>query len=306
MYWLEVSVTADGEAAEAIAETLRPYAYANGVVLEQKGDASDADPNALEPEVTVKIFLPEEQDLPQVRAKIEEALYYLGLLYPIPSPQFRRLHDEDWATAWRKHYKPFRVGRKMWIHPSWLEATDSVPGDVVIAVDPGMAFGTGLHPSTQMCLQQIESLVRPGMSVLDVGTGSGILSIAAAKLGAARALAFDTDYQAVRATAENVERNGVEDRLWLYQGELSVLGRSAWDLVVVNILAPVITKLLLNDHLSNYVSSDGLLVLSGIIEEQESDVIQALEAKAMKLVNRATIRDWVCLTAEKKAPPIAR
>jgi ribosomal protein L11 methyltransferase len=303
MYWLEVSVTVDGEAAEAIAETLRPYAYAEGVVLEQKGDASKADPDALEPEVTVKIFLPEDQDLPQVRTKIEEALYYLGLLYPIPSPKYRRLEDEDWATAWRKHYQPFRVGRKIWIHPSWLEAAGSEPGDVVIAVDPGMAFGTGLHPSTQMCLQQLETLVQPGMRVLDVGAGSGILSTAAAKLGAGRVLAFDTDYQAVLATAENVERNDVEDRLWLYQGELTVLRPSAWDLVVVNILAPVITRLLLNDHLTGYLSGGGRLVLSGIIEEQENDVLLALAANSMTVSNRAVVRDWVCLTAEKKAPP---
>ena len=303
MYWLEVSVTVDGEAAEAIAETLRPYAYADGVVLEQKGDASKADPDALEPEVTVKIFLPEDQDLPHVRTKIEEALYYLGLLYPVPSPEFRRLEDEDWATAWRKHYQPFRVGHKLWIHPSWLEATGSEPGDVVIAVDPGMAFGTGLHPSTQMCLQQLEALVQPGMRVLDAGTGSGILSTAAAKLGAKRVLAFDTDYQAVLATAENVERNGVEDRLWLYQGELNVLRPSAWDLVVVNILAPVITRLLLNDRLTDYLSGDGRLILSGIIEEQESDVLSALEANSMTVTNRAVVRDWVCLTAEKKASP---
>jgi ribosomal protein L11 methyltransferase len=303
MYWLEVSVTVDGEAAEAIAETLRPYAYADGVVLEQKGDASKADPDALEPEVTVKIFLPEDQDLPQVRTKIEEALYYLGLLYPIPSPKYRRLEDEDWATAWRKHYQPFRVGRKIWIHPSWLEAAGSEPGDVVIAVDPGMAFGTGLHPSTQMCLQQLETLVQPGMRVLDVGAGSGILSTAAAKLGAGRVLAFDTDYQAVLATAENVERNDVEDRLWLYQGELTVLRPSAWDLVVVNILAPVITRLLLNDHLTGYLSGGGRLVLSGIIEEQENDVLLALAANSMTVSNRAVVRVWVCLTAEKKAPP---
>jgi ribosomal protein L11 methyltransferase len=303
MYWLEVSVTADGEAAEAIAETLRPYAYADGVVLEQKGDASKADPDALEPEVTVKIFLPEGQDLPQVRTKIEQALYYLGLLYPVPSPRFKRLEDEDWATAWRKHYEPFRVGRRIWIHPSWLEATGSAPGDVVIAVDPGMAFGTGLHPSTQMCLRQLEVLVQPGMRVLDVGTGSGILSTAAAKLGAGRVLAFDTDYQAMLATAENVERNGVENRLLLYQGELSVLRPTEWDLVVVNILAPVITHLLLSDHLADYVSANGRLVLSGIIEEQEYEVLSALEANSMTVSNREAIRDWVCLTAEKKASP---
>lgn len=300
MYWLEVSVTADGEAAEAIAEALRPFAYNDGVILEQRGNAASADPDALEPEVTVKIYLPEGQDLPDVRRRIEETVYYLGRLYPIPAPVFKRLQDEDWSTAWRKHYHPFRVGRSLWIHPSWLEAADSRPGDVVIAVDPGMAFGTGLHPSTQMCLQQLEDLVSPGMRVLDVGTGSGILSAAAAKLGAAQVLAFDTDYLAVVAASENVKRNGVEDKLWLFQGELNALHPSpSWDLVVVNILAPVIVRLMEQQRLAEYLSTNGRLILSGVIEEQESDVLRVMEAVSITLTKRTAIRDWVCLVAEK-------
>jgi ribosomal protein L11 methyltransferase len=306
MYWLEVSVTVDGEAAEAIAEVLRPFTVGDGVVMEQKGDASALDPLALEPEVAVKIYLPEEQDLPEVRAKIEESLYHLGRLYPIPEPQFRRLEDEDWATAWRKHYHPFRVGRRIWIHPSWLEPTESEPGDTVISVDPGMAFGTGLHPSTQMCLQMLEDLVLPGTRVLDVGTGSGILSTAAAKLGAERVLAHDTDRLAVLAAAENVQRNGVDGRVMLFQGELRAIHRSDWDLVVVNILAPVIIQLLSTERLADYCGQNGRLVLSGIIEEQESEVLSALAAASFIVNDRKAIRDWVCLTAgkEKSAAPI--
>ncbi|UCG24162.1 MAG: 50S ribosomal protein L11 methyltransferase [Chloroflexota bacterium] len=306
MYWLEVSVTADGEAAEAIAEVLWPYTKGDGVVMEQKADPSKPDPQALEPEVTVKMYLPEEQDLPEVRAKIEESLYHLGRLYPIPEPQFRRLQDEDWATAWRKHYRPFRVGRNIWIHPSWLKPDELKPSDTVISVDPGMAFGTGLHPSTQMCLQKIEDLILPGKRVLDIGTGSGILSIAAAKLGAERVVALDTDRLAVLAAAENVQRNGVEAQVWLFQGELNAIHVSAWDLVVVNILAPVIIQLLSKVHLADFGGHDGQLVLSGIIEEQEPDVLTALAATSMVVTDRKTIRDWVCLTARnQKAPPIS-
>lgn len=300
MYWLEVSVTADGEAAEAIAEVLRPFSKGGGVVMEQKGDASALDPQALEPEVAVKIYLPKDQDLPEVRAKIEESLYHLGRLYPIPEPRFRRLQDEDWAMAWRKHYHPFRVGRSIWIHPSWLEPTESRAGDTVISVDPGMAFGTGLHPSTQMCLQQLEDLVLPGMRVLDVGTGSGILSTAAAKLGAKRVLALDTDRLAVLAAAENVQRNGVNGRVWLFQGELYAIHTSAWDLVVVNILAPVIIQLLSKQRLAAYSGNKGRLVLSGIIEEQEPEVLSALSTASMVVTDRKVIRDWVCLVAGKE------
>ena len=119
MYWLEVAVECDGEAAEAVAELLRPLAYGDGVVLEQRSDATALEEDALEPEITVKIYLPEEQDAPVVRQRIREALYYLGRLYPIPEPTFRELEDKDWANAWKKHYHPFRVGSRIWIQPSW-------------------------------------------------------------------------------------------------------------------------------------------------------------------------------------------
>ncbi len=299
MYWLEVSVVVDGEGAEVVAETLRPYAHGSGVVLEQLGDADSADPDALEAEITVKVFLPGEQDSPDVRKRIEETLYYLGRLYPIPPPTFKRLEDEDWANAWRQHYHPFRVGKRLWIRPSWLQVDDSAEDDIVIAVDPGMAFGTGLHPSTQMCLRQLETLVQPGMQIMDVGTGSGILSAAAAKTGAGLVLAFDTDYLAVVAAADNVTRNGVADKVRLFQGELTAVRPSSWDLVLVNILAPVIVDLLSRARLADYLGQDGRLVLSGIIEEQENTVVAALNERALQVTNRLTVRDWVCLVAKK-------
>ena len=214
MYWLEVSVITDGEGAEAISEALKPFAYQESVVLEQLGDMDDLDPNALEPAVTVKIYAAEEQDTPEYRQRIEEVVYQYGRLYPIPPPTFRKLEDQDWANAWKEHYHPFRIGNKIWIQPSWLDPKevsaeseeDGIrPDDLVLTLDPGMAFGTGLHPTTQMCMQAIESVVKPGMTVLDVGTGSGILAIAAAKLGASRLVAFDTDILAV--TSNRRERS---------------------------------------------------------------------------------------------------
>ncbi|HFE66812.1 MAG TPA: 50S ribosomal protein L11 methyltransferase, partial [Chloroflexi bacterium] len=114
MYWLEVSVVTDGEGAEAVAEALRPFAYDDGVVLEQWGDESDPDPDALETAVTVKIYLPEEEDTPAVRRRIEEIIYHMGRLYPLPEPLFRQLKEEDWANAWKENYHPFRVGNRIW------------------------------------------------------------------------------------------------------------------------------------------------------------------------------------------------
>lgn len=304
-YWLEVAVTTDGEAAEAVAEALRPLAYNEGVALEQQGDPTSLDPTQLEPEITVKIFLPGDEDTPATRRRIEEILYFLGRLYPIPPPRFRKLEDKDWAHAWKEHYTPFRVGRRLWVQPSWEEAGEAGPDDVVLTLDPGMAFGTGLHPTTQLCLQLLEERVGPGMGVgptlrvLDVGTGSGILAIAAALLAAAggqeaEVVAVDTDRLAVAAAAENAARNDVT--IDVHLGSLAAVEPGQWDLVVVNILAPVIIEML-GSGLLDYVAGNGCLLLSGIIDEQLPSVTEALAAAGGELVEVRAIRDWVSVAA---------
>ncbi len=294
-YWLEVSVVTDGEAAEAVSEALQPYSGGQGVVLEQRGDEHSLEPDALEPEVTVKIYLPAAQDTPELRRRIEEVIYHLGRLYPIPEPQFRKLEEQDWANAWKDHYRPFRIGQHLWIQPTWVEGQPPEPGDVMLLLDPGMAFGTGLHPTTQMCLQAVERLVRPGMQVLDLGTGSGILAIAAAKLGAAGVLAVDNDPNAVKATAENAAQNGVADRITVQAGVAAEVPLAAYDLVLVNILAPVIVDLFQHSNLMGYVAPTGRLVLSGIIDRQQEEVEQALHAAGGQVEEVLIIRDWVAL-----------
>ncbi|MCB8966711.1 MAG: 50S ribosomal protein L11 methyltransferase [Ardenticatenaceae bacterium] len=303
MYWLEVSVITDGEAAEAVAEVLRPFAYQEGVVLEQLGDMENLDPNALEPNVTVKIYLPEDRDTPALRQRLEEILYHMGRLYPIPPPTFRKLQEEDWANAWKAHYHPFRIGRRIWIQPSWLNAdeqelanADLQPDDVVLTLDPGMAFGTGTHPTTQMCLQALEDIVQPGMSVLDVGTGSGILAIAAGKLGAAKLWGMDTDDVAVKTAVSNAQQNNIH-HFHAWQGTLATVNERDWDVVVVNILAPVIIALLQEDGLMSYVAGNGRLILSGIIEEQAEGVETAVIAAGGQILQKLTVRDWVAFIA---------
>lgn len=303
MYWLEISVTTDGEAAEALSEVLRPYAYDQGVVIEQLGNAHSLDPSALEPEVTVKIFVPEDEDSPDLRRKLMEALYHMNRLYPVGEPRFRELQEEDWANAWRENYHPFRVGRRLWIQPSWEEIDDLTTEDVVITLDPGMAFGTGLHPSTQMCLKALEDYIQPGYDVLDVGTGSGILSIAAAKLGAAKIVAFDNDCQAVRSARMNAIQNAVDRKMFLYQGEITALGSSSWNLVMVNILAPVIISLLNEIDILHHLKRGGQAILSGIIEEQVGDVRRAVKDAGGSVINDLKVRDWVCLVVEKEKTP---
>lgn len=309
MVWLEVSIETDGEAAEAVAEALRPLAYQNSVALEQRGDETSLDPDALEPTVTVKIYVPEEDDTPAFRRRVEEILYHLNRLYPVPPPTFRHLAEADWANAWKAHYHPFRIGRRLLVRPSWwdeeeqggngaeeqgsYEAAVERPGDIVLRLDPGMAFGTGLHPTTQTCLQALETVVTPGMRVLDVGTGSGILAIAAARLGAAAVVGVDTDAVAVKTAKVNAAQNGVSQLVEVWQGSLASVSVEEWDVVVVNILATVVIELLANGGLMNYVAPDGYLILSGIIDQQAADVIKAVEAVGGKVIQTFAVRDWV-------------
>lgn len=296
-YWLEICVNVDGEAAEAVAAALEQYAHKGSVVIEQLGDQNDPDPRALVDELIVKIYLPDYQDTPVIRRKIEEALYYLGRLYPIPDPSYSKILEEDWSTAWRKNFKPFRIGERTWIQPSWLDADEIAENDLVITLDPGMAFGTGLHPSTKMCIEAMEELIEPGMSLLDIGTGSGILAIAGVGFGATKVLAFDTDGVAVRTARENVNLNDVSDSIELFEGTLSNVAPSKWDVVVVNILAPIIDGLL-REGLMAYLTTDGRLILSGIIDVQVDDLEKTIIEAGGDIIQRCATNDWVALVAK--------
>ncbi len=300
MYWLEVSVITDGEGAEAVAEVLRPFAYQGSIAVEQLGDEDNANPNAMETAVTVKIYIAHTQDTPALRRRIEEILYHMGRMYPIPPPTFRELEDKDWAEAWKEHYHPFRIGHKIWIQPSWIgldernSSGDSIQeGDVVLVLDPGMAFGTGTHPTTQMCLQALEKITKPGDSLFDVGTGSAILAIAAAKLGATPLLGIDIDQVAIDAAIANAEMNGVADGIVFETGVLTDVPVQKWNIVVVNILAPIIISLLDNDRLMDYVADDGYLILSGIVDSQMALVETAVSNAGGVVEERLLIRDWV-------------
>jgi ribosomal protein L11 methyltransferase len=302
MYWLEVSVTADKEAAEAVSEFLRPYAFKGGVAIEQLGDPDSPEPDALLPEVTVKIYIPGDEDKPALRRQLQEALYMMGRIYPIPPPRFRVLAEQDWSSAWREKFKPFKVSRRFWIQPSWQELERVPAGAMALTLDPGMAFGTGLHPSTQMCLQVLEDMLTPGETVLDVGTGSGILAIAAAKLGASKVVALDVDRLATAAARENVRRNDVAGQVAIYQGTTAALRTQQWDYVVVNILAPVIIALLDEGGLLDHATASGRLILSGIIEDQFTEVKNAIARVDGELCKSLVTRDWVTLVVKKNTP----
>ena len=207
MNWLEVSLTVNGELAEAVADVLARFAP-NGVVTESEVEfLDDEDEGTPFGEVTVRAYLPVDAALEETRRKLEESLFYLGTIQPLPVPRFTLIADQNWMEVWKTHYRPIPVGRKLIIVPAWLESPDA--GRIPIRIDPGMAFGTGTHPSTQLCLELLETWTPQGGEIIDLGCGSGILSIAALKLGAGTALGVDIDATAVKASRENALANGI-------------------------------------------------------------------------------------------------
>jgi ribosomal protein L11 methyltransferase len=301
MDWTQVSIVVDGEAAEAVAEALRPFAH-RGVSLEQTaGDLSpDASLPVLDEQVTVSIYLPRQEDTPARRRRIEEIIWHLGQLYPIPAPTFRPLREQDWANAWKQHYAPFRIGRRFLVCPAWQKVLVP-PGQILLLMDPGMAFGTGLHPTTRMCLEEVEQRVCDGVSVLDLGTGSGILAIGAALLGASPVLALDNDEVAVQSARRNCGANGVAEAVCVRHGSLADLDPAkTWEVVLVNILAPVIVQML-EEGLSQVVRPGGLLILSGIIDNQAPEVEAAMDRAGIALEGQRQIKDWITLIGRRRA-----
>ncbi len=301
MDWIEISLSVDGEAAEAVAELLQRYGH-QGVSIEQEGIPPDQwDDGEAEPaqRMTIRAYIPDDPRAADLKGQLETALGHMNMMYPMPTPTYNIVKETDWAEAWKSHYQPVRVGKRLFIRPLWIE-TETAPDDILIALDPGMAFGTGTHPTTQLCLAALEECVQPGVKVLDLGCGSGILSIGAAKLGAVRVLALDIDPIAVKITGENAEQNGVADKITVQEGSLENLITSArrFDLVVVNILARVIIAMC-DQHLGDTVRPGGTALFSGIIAEQADDVEAALRKTGLEPYARRQDSDWVLIEAKR-------
>jgi len=290
---VEISVEVDGEAAEAVCQVFNCYVPGGAVVEQVMPDDGASDLEAATT-VRVKVYLPDSEQRVAIQRRLEETLWHLSQDYPVPTPQVRELADEDWAHAWKRHYTPQQVGRRLVVVPSWLEY-EPAPGDVVLRLDPGMAFGTGLHPTTRMCCQALEDLLQPGAQVLDVGTGSGILAIAAARLGARHVLAMDIAEESVKAARENVALNGVSDVVQVIRGspDENPPQSEAWDLVLANILAHVIVEL--TPALAACLAPRGRLVAGGIIQDQEADVLARWSQVGLKPTGRYQDGDWVTL-----------
>jgi ribosomal protein L11 methyltransferase len=326
--WLELSVEVDPEAVESVSEIFSQVGYQGGVVINQPiipgldGPEYTYDSSR---QVTLRTYVPLDENAEEARARLEQALWHFSLLRPVGRLQVKQLEEDDWASAWKQYYTIQRIGKRSVIVPSWLEY-EAQPDDIVLKLDPGMAFGTGLHPTTQLCVSALEDYIKPGQRVLDLGCGSGILAIAAAKLGAEVVLALDNDPIAVEATIENVKYNEVDDRVqvaegslgggnsfghWLfppeYEGHRTVSANAQdidstdvkCDVLVANIIAKVLAALA-NDLRDAMVPS-GTLICSGIIIDREQEVVEAFVEAGLIPLERHQEGDWVALVYSKAA-----
>jgi ribosomal protein L11 methyltransferase len=301
--WLELSVEADVEAVEAVSEILGRAAPGGTSVepafeLVEEGLGARVDPTR---PATVRAYLParDRAEADRAVAEVATALGHLQAfgLRPIGELRTRIVHEADWAEAWKAYFPVMRIGRRLVIRPTWRRHR-RLPNDVVLALDPGMAFGTGLHPTTRLCLAAVESLsdrgAVQGARVLDVGCGSGILAIAAVRLGAASASGVDTDPIAIEATAANARRNAVVRRVHAREGSLPS-GEAPFDVVLANLIAGVLVPLAAALH--DELRPGGTLLASGIFVDREDEVARAFETVGLTVTDRTAEGDWVALEA---------
>ncbi|CAN5590138.1 50S ribosomal protein L11 methyltransferase [soil metagenome] len=302
--WLELVVDADREAIESVAELFGRFGYNEGVVIEEPF-RQDADGDNLAVDVTkpvrVRTYLPAESIADDTIAAIRSGLRSLGMLRPVGELTVERRKEEDWANTWKEFYRPVKVGTKTVVRPPWLEY-EAGDDEIVVVLDPGMAFGNGTHHTTRLALIGLEANITSGMTVYDGGTGSGILAIAAAKLGATHVDGVDIDPVSVRTAIENVDRNELLVPVHLETGSIGQgepFDGVEYDLVLANIIARILIEL--NEGIFARVKPGGILVLSGIIENREEETRAIYERYPLDFVERRQEEDWVSLVYRKHA-----
>lgn len=314
MDWMEIKVLTTTQAADIVSEILME-AGSEGTMIEDKNDVAanqrpegqwdiidEAIAERIGDDVKVTGYYPIDDRLSDTLAKIREALRGLPALVPdVPLGKLEVLtngfEEEDWAESWKKSYKPFRLGEHFVIRPGWTQY-DPRPDDKIIEIDPGLAFGTGTHETTGMCTALIEKYVRPGQRVIDIGTGTGILAIAAAHMGAKEVLATDLDAMATRVAAENVRVNGFEDRISVRCGDLLDVVDVSGDVVIANIIADVI--IMLAQPVRQRIADGGIFICSGIAIDRRDEVIRALNDAQYEILDGPVKGEWAAFAARKR------
>ena len=293
--WLELSVRAPREFVEPLTSLFLKYGHA-GVAVEEPGgfnpDEGESPPDT--GHVRVMTYLPVGPTTKSREGSIDVGVRLMAQLGPVSRLRSREVDESDWQDAWREHFHVLRVGSRTVIVPTW-RSYEPAEEDVVIELDPGMAFGTGHHPTTTMCLAALEELVEPGCSVMDLGCGSGILSIASAKLGASEVLALDIDATAVETATANVRQNGVGAVVAVDEGTLPhpSLRPGGYDIVVANISSTVIADLA--PSIARATGPGGAVVASGVLEQARGQVVERLNEAGLSLDRVDVDGDWVAL-----------
>ncbi len=313
MKWIKVIVHTCTEAQDLISEMLMQQGSV-GTEIKDRKDIPDINKPGIEWELFDKTLLdamPEDVEVHawfDLNSEINEKLLSikdeLNVLkqnddIPLGSLEVKTesVDDEDWSNVWKQYYKPFRVGKNIVVKPSW-EEYNKKEGDIIIELDPGMAFGTGSHATTYMCLELLEKYVTPEKSIMDVGTGSGILAICCALLGAKNILALDINADAVKIANENVEKNGLKEYIKVVQSDLLKAESMECDIAVANIIADAVIMLM--PPVKKTINKDGLFIVSGILKERENEVMLAAEKLDFTLCDRLTDKEWVALVFTHK------
>lgn len=313
MDWVEITVHTTTEGADIVSQALMD-AGSSGVSIEDK---NDFDENQRAPgqwdlideqvlinmpdDVLVHSYFGDDERIGDTVAHLRSHMEMLrGMELPFDmgalTLDIKTVHDQDWSENWKKYYKPFRAGKHLVVKPSW-EHYEAQEGDKVIEIDPGMAFGTGTHETTGMCVELVEKYVQKGDRVIDVGTGTGILAIAARLSGAGETFATDIDHVAVRVADENVRRNG--QQVTVRQGDLlsAVDAGATFDVAIANIIADVVISL--SGQIGAVLKPDGIFICSGIIKEREADVVNALEENGYEICEIRRRGEWVAICSQR-------
>lgn len=307
MKWIEVKITTTPEASEAVSGILYDMGI-GGLYIEDPRDIINnskqpGDWDYLEEELTkvdpdkvvIRAYFPEEVNYAEKISFLEEKMKTVSQYFDIGSGKIEiaEVFEKDWANNWKKYYKPIKIGARIVVKPTWEEYHSENPDEIIVEMDPGMAFGTGTHETTRMCIELIEKYVESGDSVLDVGCGSGILGITALKLGAGKCIGVDIDENAVHVAKENTVINGVEHKIEIRHGNLLNVVDGQFDVIVANIIADVIIEL--SAMIKPYLKIEGVFIASGIIHERYDEVKAKLQSQGFVLKDELFLGEWVAV-----------